>query len=101
MAFATKYTANYSDLDGNAWSVDFMEDGFGGSETELTAGETPVVIRHNVEDRWQTICGTSADIQLVYDSNIDDLFTTTSQTIKVEVKIGASNRFWGWWIKFF
>ena len=96
MAFATKYTIDFEDYDLSAWSVDFQEDNWGGGETSFTPGSNPVVIKWNASDKYQTIVGSSCDIQMVYESGIDSLYTEDDQDIKVIVKKGVTTRWTGW-----
>lgn len=85
MAFATKYTLNWADVEGDGWQIYFQEDGYGGSTTALTPGVNPAKLSWNGGEKYQPIVGSSLDIQMVYDSNIDDLHTEESKDIKVQL----------------
>ena len=90
MAFAVKYSTEFEDVNGVSWIVYFDEDGWGGAITELTPGPTPVMITWNQSDKYQTIIGSSLDLQLKYESAIDDLCVEESQSIRVSVYRNAS-----------
>ena len=90
MAFATKYKMSFKDEGDTQWHVNFQEDGWGGATTVFTPGVDPLNIRWNGQDKYDTIMGSIADIQMVYESAVDSLYTETSQTIKVVVvKVSA------------
>lgn len=95
MAFATKYQCDFYDYEDNAWHVYFQEDGFGGSVTNFTPGADPVHIHWDTSDKFQTIVGSYCDIQMVYDSDMDTMYTEESQTIKVLVVKGATTKWTG------
>jgi hypothetical protein len=83
MAFATKYSLTYKDVEGITWEIFFQEDGFSGSITTLTPGPKPLDLTWNGEGKYKPIVGSNADIQMVYESAVDDLYTEVSQSIKV------------------
>ena len=83
MAFVTKYTLNWMDVDGNDWDIAFQEDGWDGAVTALTPGASPCKMTWNGGDKFQPIVGSNLDIQMVHESAIDDLYTEEAQSIKV------------------
>jgi len=95
MAYATKYTASFVDVNNITWDIDFLEDGFGGSETSLTPGATPFTITWNQSDKYQPIIGSTVDIQLKYESAIDSLYTEDSEGIRVRIQRNSSNYWFG------
>ena len=96
MAFATKYRILFDDVDSLAWDILLQEDGWGGGITDLTPGQTPAILKHNQTDRYQTIVGASLDMQVVYESAVDDLYTEVSQEIKVILRRNTTAIFTGW-----
>ena len=83
MAYATKYSCTFKDVENITWVIYFQEDGFSGSVTTFTAGRDPVLLKYNGQDKYQPIVGSSADITLVYESDIDNLYTEEDFDIKV------------------
>ncbi|MBG7617700.1 MAG: hypothetical protein IZT57_04955, partial [Chloroflexi bacterium] len=95
MAYATKYTLSWGDVDGVAWVVAFQEDGFGGSVTELTPGATPMVITWNGKEKYQPIVGSSVDFQFLYDSG-NDLYVEGNRDLYVIVGRAGEAVWWGY-----
>ena len=93
MAFAPKYNILFEDVAGVAWNVSFREDGFDGSVTTFTPGATPLTINYNCKEKYQSIIGSNADIQMVYESAIDDLYVEENQIIRVDIT-RATVDFW-------
>ena len=86
MAFATKYTVTFKDVEDLTWVVSFQEDDWGGAVTTLTPGASPLIMTWHQTEKYQPIVGSSADIQMVYESAIDSLYTESPQTIKVIIE---------------
>ena len=95
MAFATKYSLTWADVENVEWEVYFQVDPWAGAVTELTPGATPLVLTWNQSEKYQVIVGSSADIQMVYETAIDDLFTDKSQFVKVLVRRNSENMWHG------
>ncbi|KKL93798.1 hypothetical protein LCGC14_1871100, partial [marine sediment metagenome] len=95
MASITKYRLNFQDIEDNAWSVLFQEDAWGGAITDFTPGANPCHIRWDSTDKQQVIVGSMCDVQMVYESGVDSLYTEESQTIKVKVLKGAVTKWVG------
>jgi len=95
MAFATKYQMTFRDYEDNTWYVYFQEDGFAGSVTEFTPGADPVNINWNASNKYQPIVGSFAHIQMVYESDMDSLYTEESDTIYVIIKKAADTKWEG------
>ncbi len=83
MAFQTKYSLTWADVEGVTWEIFFQTDPWAGAVTAFTPGVNPCKQRWHGGDKYQPIVGSSVDIQMVYESAIDDLFTEESQSIKV------------------
>ena len=96
MAFATKYSLTWDDVLGVTWDILFQEDLWGGGSTPITPGENPAVISTHQSDKYEPIIGSSVDIQMVYDSNVDDLYTEADQDIKVLLRKEGTNYWIGW-----
>lgn len=88
MAFGTKYRVQFEDVAGVAWDILIKQDPWAGAVTSLTPGNNPLTIRWNGRDKYQTIQGSTADIQVVWESAVDSLYedSETSQAIYVEVQ---------------
>jgi len=95
MAFATKYQLEFKDYEDNTWYVYFQEDGFSGDITEFTPGGDPLHIHWNASDKYQTIVGSFCDIQMVYESACDDLYTEESNAIRVLIYKAADIKWYG------
>lgn len=83
MAWAVKYQANFKDVNDVSWIIYFDEDAWGGAITTFTPGPVPITLTWNQSDKYQPIIGSTADIQLLYESDIDELYTEDSQDIRV------------------
>lgn len=86
MAFAKKYSITFKDVEEVEWEVQFEEDNWAGAVTTFTPGPAPLLIRWNQDDKYQPIIGSSADIQFLYETAADDLYTEENQTIKVIIE---------------
>ena len=95
MAFATKYTLTWLDVNEGPWVVLFEGDGFGGGATALTPGGTPLVIEWNQTEKYDTIIGSHATFQVKYTSEVDDILSQESQVIRVRAFLGGSVRWAG------
>ena len=95
MAYATKYTLTWQDVDGNTWIVAFQEDDFGGSATALTPAATPMVTTWNSSDKYQPIAGSSVEFQFLYNSG-NNLYVEGSRDLYVIVERAAVQVWWGW-----
>jgi hypothetical protein len=95
MAYATKYTLTFMDVAGDEWVVNFQEDGFGGSSTALTPGPNPLVTTWEQSDKYQPIIGSTVDIQMVYETTIDSLYTEDNRGIRVFITKDASAYWYG------
>jgi len=95
MAYATKYSVTFKDVEDVEWVINFQEDGFGGAATTLTPGADPLILTWNQSDKYQPIIGSTADIQLVYESAIDSLYTEDSQGIRVYITKAGGGHWYG------
>ena len=95
MAFATKYSITFKDYIDNTWHIYFQEDGFSGDVTTLTPGPDPVHIYLDSSDKYQPIVGSYAEIQMVYQSECDALYTENSDDIQVLIVNDADTRWRG------
>ena len=93
MARAIKYQCNFEDVNGIAWILLFDEEGWGGGITTLTPAANPAVFTWNQSDKYQTVIGSTAEIKLVYESAIDELYTEESQDIRLTAYRNAA-LFW-------
>jgi hypothetical protein len=93
MAFACKYRSTFVAVGGVTWTVDFEWDGWGGGITALTPGVTPLVMRYNTDDKYNPIVSSSLDIQVVYESAVDDFFVENEKAVRVRVR-KAGAYFW-------
>jgi len=96
MAFATEYYVSWMDVEGVSWDIYFQQEGGDANAEELTPGITPLVITWNGSEKYQTIVGSNADIQIVYESAVDELYTETSHTTKVLVQRDSTVIWRGW-----
>lgn len=83
MAFATKYTVTWKDVANVTWDLYFQRDGYSGDVETFTPGSAPAVLTYHGGDKYQPIVGSSVDIQLLYESAIDDLYSEESHYTKV------------------
>jgi len=88
MAYATKYTLTWKDVDNVTWVAYFKEDGFGGSITTLTPEATPCTINWNSSDKYQPIVGTNADFQIKYEE-ANALYVEGNRALSVEIQRDA------------
>lgn len=95
MAFGTEYKAIWLDVEDVKWEIDFQIDG-GSAGTELTPGATPAILTWHGGDKYQPIVGSSLDIQLVYSSTVDNLYTEGAQTMKVILNRDSTAIWYGW-----
>lgn len=95
MAFATKYTLTWSDVNEGPWVVLFEEDGFGGGSTALTPGGTPLMIEWNQTEKYQSIIGSHATFQVKYTTEVDDILSEESQVIRVRAFLAGGVRWAG------
>lgn len=98
MAFQTKYSVTFKDVDNQSWYIYFQYDPWAGDVTELTPGQTPCVMRYETQSKYNTIVPSFLDIQVVYKSAVDDLFTEEDQTVRVLLGNGAMWYFIGFLI---
>ena len=95
MAFVEKYKITFMDVEEREWEISFKEDGWGGGSTDLTPGGNPFTLIYNQTEKYQPIIGSSVDIQIVYESTVDALYTENSQEIQISVTIDAADHWEG------
>lgn len=96
MAYATKYSVTFKDVENITWVVKFEEDAFAGAVTTITPGNNPLNITYNQSDKFQPIVGSHADIQMVYQSEVDNLYIETAHTIRVTIERDSTDVWQGW-----
>lgn len=95
MAYATRYTMTWIDVNGITWLVNFQEDGYGGGTTAVTPGATPLILRWIQSDKYQPIVGSTASFQIKYDSTVEAMFPAESQELKAVVKRNGTDLWYG------
>jgi hypothetical protein len=93
MAFATKYQYAFKNFFGSTTTIRIQQDGFSGSITYLTPGTTPLIV-HYPGKEGEPIVGSSARMQVKYESFLDELFTEAEQTLRVYIS-GAFGTWYG------
>ena len=89
MAFQTKYSVTFRDVENTEWLIYYQYDPWAGAITELTPGKDPLKIRYPGQDKLQPIVGSAAEIQMVYESAIENLFVEEDQTVRVYITNGS------------
>lgn len=85
------YTIPFNDVDGNAYTVQILEDGGSGSSVELTGGTPPFIVDINDEDFLYTPTRFSgATLKIVGGDYLQRLFSTDYQKFKVNLLKGSS-----------
>ena len=85
------YTIPFNDVDGNAYTVQILEDGGSGSSVELTGGTPPFIVDINDEDFLYTPTRFSgATLKIVGSDYLQRLFSTQYQKFKVNLLKGSS-----------
>jgi len=100
MAWFTKYTITFKDLEEITNTIYLQYDGWGGGITALTPGKTPAILRYNTSDRFNTIVSSSLDFQVVYESAIDGLFTEADRTVRVYYERGTTTYWYGYLVPY-
>ena len=94
MALSTIYTMTFNDVEDITWEVTFQKD-YAPLEPvptlkTIVPGVSPLNIAWNQSEKYQIIVGSSVDMQMVYNSNLDNLFTDESQSIYVLINRDSS-----------
>lgn len=85
------YNIPFTNVDGESFNVQILEDGGSGSPVELTGGTSPFIVEYNNEDFLYTPTRFSgATLKLVGSDYLQGLFSTQYQKFKVNlVKAGS------------
>lgn len=94
MAWGNKYVVEFKDYDDNDWDIIIQEDGYTDSTISLTPGATPARLQYHAADKHQAIVGSTLEIQVVYDSNVADLFVEEDQVLRIQLTKGGGSFLW-------
>ena len=105
MAFSTKYKGEFTDNEGEDWTVEILEDGYGGAVNTMRLAGVPLIIEwpsDNDDCFDQNIRGSSASIGVYCESDFQysELFTSDNLEFKVYIYTGTGggivDRWHGW-----
>jgi len=105
MAFSTKYKGEFTDNEGEDWTVEILEDGYGGAVNTMQLAGVPLIIEwpsDNDDCFDQNIRGSSASIGVYCESDFQysELFTSDNLEFKVYIYTGTGggivDRWHGW-----
>lgn len=105
MAFATKYKGEFTDNEGEDWTVEILEDGYGGDVNIMKLTGAPLIIdwpSENDDCFDQNIRGSGANIGVYCESDFQysELFTSDNLEFKVYIYTGTGggiiDRWHGW-----
>ncbi len=107
MAYANKYTLDFSDVEGHAYRLLIQEKNYTGNSSLVKGGKSPIIIRYDGEDNeYSEIYGSSATIMLYEETlnQFDDLISTSEKKHKVILKYYNVNQatpaYENYWIGF-
>ena len=100
MSWGTKYRITFKDVEDVTWQVLLQVDGYGGSVTDFTPGPAPLKMTYAGYDKRQTIVGSMATMQVVYESAVDELFVEADRAIRVYVYCPGVFLWWGYMMPF-
>ena len=83
MAWGNKYRVTFINYEGATVTISFQVDGWGGGITALTPGVHPAKLSYHSYDKHQTIVGSTLEIQVVYESAVEELFVEEDHVIRV------------------
>ncbi|KKL14303.1 hypothetical protein LCGC14_2517070, partial [marine sediment metagenome] len=95
MAFQTKYQITFKDYFLNTYNIYFATDPWAGAVTTFTPGVNPLKVRWHGTEKNQTIVGSTVEIQVVYQDEVEELFTEADQVIRVFVTLGGMMNWYG------
>src|SRR6185503_10688255 len=88
--YGIRWKMEYTDLNGMDTRLEILERAFEGEETEICAGETPIIVSHfgNENDPYQSIVTSSLEMQLLTELNeenkYDDIFAADDRKYLVK-----------------
>jgi hypothetical protein len=99
VAFVEKYRCEWYDRLGLKWRYDILEDGFGGSITDLQASANPLRIDYlaNSDDLFENpIHGSKCDLTVKVSTSfaLADLYTVQDRKFKVNIYYNTTSLFW-------
>lgn len=95
MAYNTKYTITFKDLNNTTRTIYIAEDGFSGSVTPLTPGKDPIVwYEDSSEDLNRRVRGITGRLEVIEHEygDLADLYPTTP----LQYRVTCQNVFWGY-----
>jgi len=99
MAFADKYQVFFNDLYGLEWEIDFQEDSFAGTVTELTATGSPLTLEYTSDsDEFYQPLRPSKAIVNVYsftDFALTDFYSDQDFRLKTIIKCEGNIKWQG------
>lgn len=101
MAFAVKYRAEFTDINGDDWTVNISEDGFVGAIATMQTTGNPLEIEYlTASDDLHSspIKGSMAILNVECDTNFQyiGLYSSADMTYLMQVYCGATLRWQGW-----
>lgn len=103
MAFAVHWRSEFSDIQGEDWRIDILEDSYGGAIVDLTPSGSPLMIDwpSDSDDIYeQNIRGSMASIGVYSTSSFQftDLFTSDNLEYKVNIYYDTTTLYWTGWV---
>ena len=89
MAYATRWRGQFRDYYNNLYEVLIQQDGWNGDVTDITLGDTPVMIdESNNEDLTTSVRGKTGRLEVIDDGSIDiaEIFPTTALSHRVVIE---------------
>lgn len=89
MAYATRWRGQFRDYYNNLHEVLIQQDGWSGDVTDITLGDTPVMIdESNNEDMTVSVRGKTGRLEVIDDGNVEiaELFPTTALSHRVVIE---------------
>jgi len=103
MAFATKYKGEFTDNEGEEWTVEILKDGYGGDVNTMQLTGAPLIIDWpSVSDDCfdQNIRGSSANIGVYCESDFQysELFISNNLEFKINIYHNTTILYWTGWV---
>jgi hypothetical protein len=106
MAYLTKYYGQFYDRQNQAWRVEILLDGYGGSEQEITLAKPPVTFQWSGDNfKYEPIITSSIEVKIIQTSNYQFREFLVSDETDYIVRLKRYNGTnWGtstiWWTGF-